>query len=198
VDVTDREAVAAALEGGLETPHVLDALVNCAAVQPIGSTLEQGSEVWRATMATNVESVAIMVQATLPELQRGRGSVVNIASVHAMATSGDIGVYAASKGAVVALTRALALELAPRGIRVNAVLPGAVDTEMLREGLGRSSTGVDHAMQALAERTVLGRIGEPWEIASAVRFLADPEMSSFITGSSLVVDGGALARLSTE
>ena len=95
---------------------------------------------------------------------------------------------------LVALTRAAALELAADGVRVNAVLPGAVDTEALREGLSRRRD----AEAILISRTPLGRIGRPEEVAEAILFLADADRSSFITGQSLVVDGGALAQLSTE
>ena len=135
---------------------------------------------------------------TLPLLRERRGAVVNVASVHAIATSAGLAAYAASKGAVVALTRAAALELAPEGIRVNAVLPGAIDTQMLRDGLSRGGPDIDAGMAALAERTPLGRIGRPQDVAEAVLFLADASRSSFITGQTLVVDGGATARLSTE
>jgi glucose 1-dehydrogenase len=117
-----------------------------------------------------------------------------------VATSANIAAYAASKGAVTALTRALAIELAPDRIRVNSVLPGAVDTHMLRAGLERghvSGIHPDGCMAGLAEKTVMGRIGKPEEIAQAILFLAD-ERSAFTTGQSLIVDGGATARLSTE
>jgi NAD(P)-dependent dehydrogenase (short-subunit alcohol dehydrogenase family) len=108
--------------------------------------------------------------------------------------------YASSKGALVAFTRSAALEFASGGVRVNAVAPGAVDTPMLRQGLLRQSTpeNLDEAMQELARRTPLRRIGSPDEIAQAILFLADNDRSSFITGQTLVIDGGALAHLSTE
>ena len=112
-----------------------------------------------------------------------------------------IAAYAASKGALLALTRALAIELAPDSIRVNAVLPGAVDTPMLRSGLTRGhlqGANVQELMQDLGRRTVMGRVGRPEEIAQAILFLADGDRSSFMTGQTLVVDGGATARLSTE
>ena len=102
---------------------------------------------------------------------------------------------------MLALTRALAVELAPDRIRVNAVLPGAVDTPMLDAGLAKNAPdgmSADELRAALARKTVMGRIGAPAEIARAVRFLAEDESASFITGQALVVDGGATARLSTE
>ena len=118
-----------------------------------------------------------------------------------MATSRDIAAYAASKGGLVALTRAMALELAADSIRVNAVLPGAVDTPMLHAGLARDHVAggtVQERMSELGKRTVMGRVGRPEEIAQAILFLADGQRSSFVTGQTLIVDGGATARLSTE
>jgi NAD(P)-dependent dehydrogenase (short-subunit alcohol dehydrogenase family) len=109
--------------------------------------------------------------------------------------------YAASKGGLLALTRALAIEFAPQNIRVNAILPGAVDTPMLRAGLDRGHLGgsdVLTRLDNLARKTVNGRIGQPQEIARCIYFLADNEQSSFMTGQALIVDGGATARLSTE
>jgi glucose 1-dehydrogenase len=100
-----------------------------------------------------------------------------------------------------ALTRAMSLDLAEDYIRVNAVLPGATDTHMLRSGLSRGhvkSGDINYKLKQLIERHPLKRIGKPEEIAEAIYFLADNKMSSFITGQSLVVDGGATARLSTE
>ncbi|MEL6311495.1 MAG: SDR family oxidoreductase, partial [Pseudomonadota bacterium] len=134
-------------------------------------------------------------------LRSAEGSVINVSSVHAMATSRNIGAYAASKGALLAFTRSLALEFGEHGIRVNALLPGAVDTPMLHAGLSRGHVqagSLDGLIRGLGQKHVLGRVGKPEEIGRAALFLADPEYSSFITGQSLIVDGGALARLSTE
>jgi NAD(P)-dependent dehydrogenase (short-subunit alcohol dehydrogenase family) len=124
-----------------------------------------------------------------------------MSSVHAVATSANIAAYAASKGGLLAFTRALAIEFAPDNIRVNAVLPGAVDTPMLRAGMNRghvSGGDITTRLDNLARKTVNGRIGKPEEIAHAVYFLADENQSSFMTGQALIVDGGATARLSTE
>jgi glucose 1-dehydrogenase len=102
---------------------------------------------------------------------------------------------------LLALTRAMAIEFAKDNIRVNAVLPGAVDTPMLRAGLERGHLGgisVHERLENLARKTVNGRVGKPEEIAHTIYFLADSSQSSFITGQALIVDGGATARLSTE
>lgn len=126
----------------------------------------------------------------LPRLESARGFVVNVASVHAVATSTNISAYAATKGGLAALTRALAVEWGPR-VRVNAVLPGAIETDMLLEGLSRSSM----TLESLADRHPLRKLGAPRDVAAAVCFLAQNE---FATGTLLTVDGGATARLSTE
>ena len=131
----------------------------------------------------------------------GGGAIVNVSSVHAVATSANISAYAASKGGLLALTRAMAIEFAPDNIRVNAILPGAVDTPMLRAGLDRDHAGggsMLDRLENLARKTVNGRIGRPEEIAHTIYFLADNAQSSFMTGQALIVDGGATARLSTE
>ena len=127
--------------------------------------------------------------------------MVNVSSVYAVATSANIAAYAASKGGMLALTRALAIELARDKIRVNAVLPGAVETTMLYAGLSRGhlqGEGVAELVEQLGSKHVMGRVGQPGEIAEAIYFLADGGRSAFMTGQSLVVDGGAIARLSTE
>jgi len=190
VDIADTEAVTAALE---RLPRI-DGLVNNAAVQLCKPLVETRVDEWDALAAVNVRAPFACIKACQRQLAESRGAVVNVASVHALATSRWMAAYAATKGGLVALTRAAAIELAPVGIRANAVLPGAVDTPALREGLTRS----DDAEQMLVERTPLGRIGQAREIGEAIAFLLDRERSGFITGQELVVDGGALARLSTE
>ena len=179
-----------------ERAGVIDALINNAAIQVRKPLVEMDVGEWDAVMASNLRSAYLAVRHCYRFMRRPGGAIVNVSSVHAVATSKNIAAYAASKGGLLALTRALSLDLAADGIRVNAVLPGAVDTAMLREGLRRGDP--DEGLRLLIERTPLGRIGRPEEIAQAVLFLADNKRSSFVTGHALVVDGGALARLSTE
>lgn len=180
----------------------LDAIVNNAAIQITKPILDTTVEEWDQVLNANLRSVFLSVKIMHPLLKAGNGgAIVNISSVHAVATSKEIAAYAASKGGMLALTRALAIELAPDNIRVNTVLPGAVDTEMLKAGLNRDHAGSGSAAQRLenlARKTVSGKIGTPEEIARAIYFLADNDQSSFITGQPLVIDGGATARLSTE
>jgi NAD(P)-dependent dehydrogenase (short-subunit alcohol dehydrogenase family) len=178
----------------------LDALVNNAAVQLCKPLLDTSVDEWDAVMSTNVRSVFLGSRYTYPLLHRSSGAIVNISSVHAVATSISIAAYAASKGAIMSLTRAMALEFGP-GIRVNAVLPGAVSTPMLQSGLSRghlSGDNVCKSLQELGKRHVAGRVGQPDEIAQVIYFLADNKQSTFMTGQTIIVDGGATARLSTE
>lgn len=176
----------------------LHALVNNAAVQISRPVVELSAAEWDETMASNLKAAFLTAREAFPLLESSGGCIVNVASVHARATSKAMSAYAASKGGLVSLTRSLALEFAASGIRVNAVLPGAVETDMLRAGLKRSGGQEEEARAALVARTPLGRVGRPEEIARAILFLSTPEQSSFVTGECLVVDGGALARLSTE
>lgn len=180
----------------------LDAVVNNASIQVNKPMLEISVEEWDLVMASNLRSAFLGVKLAYPLLKaRGGGAIVNTSSVHAVATSVNITAYAASKGGLLALTRAMAIEFAHDNIRANAVLPGAVDTPMLRNGLGRGHLGgasISERLDNLARKTVNGRIGKPEEIAHAIYFLADDTQSSFMTGQALVVDGGATARLSTE
>lgn len=180
----------------------LHALVNNAAVQVAKPLIETSVAEWDAVMASNLRSVFLGIKLAHPLfLAAGGGAIVNVSSVHAIATSANIAAYAASKGGLLALTRAVAIEFARDNIRCNAVLPGAVDTPMLRAGLNRGHVSGDDILQRLdnlARKTVNGRVGRPEEIAHAIYFLADDTQSSFMTGQALVVDGGATARLSTE
>ena len=200
-DISDPEAPAEIFNRVRERTDRLHALVNNAAVQICKPVVETTAEEWDAVMASNIRSVFLSVREAFELLRAAKGSVINVSSVHAMATSKNIAAYAASKGALLAFTRSLALEFGEHGIRVNAVLPGAVDTPMLHAGLSRGhvqADSLDGLVRGLGHKHVLGRVGKPDEIGRAVLFLADPDFSSFITGQSLVADGGALARLSTE
>ncbi len=180
----------------------LDALVNNAAFQVTKPISETSVEEWDQVIAVNLRAAFLGARYGFALLAaKGGGAIVNVASVHAVATSPNIATYAASKGGLVALTRAMAIEFAPANIRVNAILPGAVDTPMLAAGFNRghlAQGSIEQQKAELARKTVNGRIGQPHEIASVIYFLADNTQSSFMTGQAVVVDGGATARLSTE
>lgn len=201
-DITDPAGLDELLAQTRSSTRQLHALVNNAAVQIAKPILETTIAEWDAVMTANLRSVFMGVKLFHPLLKAsGQGAVVNVSSVHAVATSRNIAAYAASKGGLLALTRAMAIEFAPDHIRANAILPGAVDTQMLRAGLVRDHAGsgtLKERLENLARNTVSGRIGTPEEIARAIYFLADHQQSSFMTGQALIVDGGATARLSTE
>ena len=201
IDITDSDAVRTVFKELKQEHGQLDALVNNAAVMITRSILDTTESDWDLIQRTNLKAVFRGCQVAYPLLEKASGAIVNVSSVHAMATSDNAGAYAASKGGVLALTRALALEFGPRGVRVNAVLPGAVETDILVLGLERglvSDESIEGKTAELGRRTALGRVGKPEEIARAIFFLADGRQSTYITGQSLVIDGGALARLSIE
>lgn len=201
-DISDPNSLESVYKQAREYSHVLDAVVNNAALQICKPLLETTVEEWDAVMASNLRSVFLGARLAYPLLKNARGgAIVNVSSVHAVATSADISAYAASKGGLLALTRAMAIEFAKDNIRVNAILPGAVDTPMLRAGMQRGHVGgptIFDRLENLARKTVNGRVGQPVEIAQCIYFLADSTQSSFMTGQAMVVDGGATARLSTE
>lgn len=187
--------VAGDLERALSDLPRIDGLVNNAALQHSKPLLETTVAEWDAVLATNLRASFVTMKLCAERLSAGRGAVVNIASVHATATSENVSPYAASKAGLLGLTRAAAIELAPR-VRVNAVVPGAVDTPALRDGFARRVDGDPEG--SLIARTPLGRIGAPGDVAEAVVFLLDGRRSGFMTGEALVVDGGVLARLASE
>lgn len=201
-DISHPESAEQIFQQARDFHPALDALVNNAALQIVKPLMETSVEEWDAVMASNLRSVFLFVKLAHPLMKAaGGGAIVNVSSVHAVQTSANIAAYAASKGGLLALTRAMAIEFAPDNIRVNAILPGAVDTPMLHAGLDRGHAGhgdMRDRLENLARKTVNGRVGTPQEIARAIYFLADDEQSSFMTGQAMIVDGGATARLSTE
>ena len=200
-DISLPEDIQVIFEKAHDFTEALDGLINNAALQIAKPLIETTVEEWDTVMASNLRSVFLAVKLAHPLLRIRGGAIVNVSSVHAVQTSANIGAYAASKGGLLALTRSMAIEFAPENIRVNAILPGAVDTPMLRAGLGRGLAGhgeMQERLDNLARKTVNGRVGTPAEIAHAIYFLLDNEQSSFMTGQALVIDGGATARLSTE
>lgn len=192
IDLADEHAVAAAFSE-IERFGTIHALVNNAAVSARRPMKDTTPANWDSLMAVNLRGPFVVIREAAPRMARPGGSIINVSSVHAIATTADAAAYATSKSGLLGLTRAAALELGKDGIRVNAVIPGAIDTPMLY------GTEADPGrVGKIAHRTPLGRIGSPSDVAEAVLFLADSNRSSFITGQTLAVDGGALARLSTE
>ncbi len=200
-DNSQEDQVRAVYEQVKAFSPTLDVVINNAAIQIHKAIVDTTVEEWDMVMASNLRPVYLHARWSYPLLKSSAaGAIVNVSSVHAVSTSKNISAYAASKGGILALTRAMAIEFAPDNIRVNAILPGAVDTPMLRASMVRGLTegSVTERLENLAAKTVNGRIAEPEEIARVIYFLADSSMSSFMTGQALVVDGGATARLSTE
>jgi NAD(P)-dependent dehydrogenase (short-subunit alcohol dehydrogenase family) len=167
----------------------LDVLINNAAIQILGSTEQVTAKDWDTTLHTNLVVPFLLVQTFLADLEKASGSVVNIASIHAVATKPGFVAYATSKAALVGLTRALAVDLGPR-VRINVINPAATATPMLLAGF----EGKPEAFAALANMHPLERIAEPSEVARTALFLASRD-ASFITGSTLHIDGGIGARL---
>ncbi|MRR52787.1 MAG: SDR family oxidoreductase, partial [Rhodocyclaceae bacterium] len=174
-DISVPEQIHSIYERASAFTDSLDAVVNNASIQVNKPMLEISVEEWDLVMASNLRSAFLGVKLAYPLLKaRGGGAIVNTSSVHAVATSVNITAYAASKGGLLALTRAMAIEFAHDNIRANAILPGAVDTPMLRDGLGRGHLGgasITERLDNLAAKTVIGRIGTPEEIAHAIYFL---------------------------
>ena len=184
LDVRDEEAVRAALGGG-----EVDVLVNCAGIGSTTNAPDTPLEVWEDVFAVNARGTFLCCKHALPGMVRkGRGSIVNIASVAGMIGLRNRAAYSASKGAVIALTRALAIDHVAEGVRVNAVCPGTVDSPWVR----RLVEEVGESLDALRARQPMGRLGTPEEIAGAVLYLA-ADGAGFVTGTTLTIDGGLTA-----
>jgi NAD(P)-dependent dehydrogenase (short-subunit alcohol dehydrogenase family) len=179
----------------------LDCIVNNAAYQICKPIWNMSVEEWDMIYNCNVRSIFLFTKYGLELLKKSKGNIVNIGSVHSVATSNEIAGYASSKSAISGLTKNLAIELGQFGIRVNCVSPGAVDTKMLREGLLRGHVGNDDTntlVNNLGELHLLGKVGNVDEIAEFVYFVSNDDNGRFINGANLLIDGGASIKLSTE
>jgi len=167
-------------------------LFNNAGIIRRASVIELSEGDWDRVMAVNVKAVFLMARQVIPVMQNSRGgSIVNMASGWGLAGGPRAAVYCASKGAVVLLTKAMAIDHGPQNIRVNCICPGDTDTAMLRNEAEQLGELGDRFL-AEAARRPLGRVGKPEEIAQAALYLAS-DAASFVTGTALVVDGGGLA-----
>jgi NAD(P)-dependent dehydrogenase (short-subunit alcohol dehydrogenase family) len=166
----------------------LDILVNAAGVLAPGSIMNTSYDVWREMMHVNLDSVFYLIQLVVPHLEKTRGAIVNVSSVTGLRAFPNILAYCVSKAAVDQLTRCAALELASKGIRVNAVNPGVVVTNLHRRG-GMDEQKYQTFLEHSKTTHPLGRVGDPKDIAEAILYLTT-ESSSWVTGVTLSVDGG--------
>lgn len=195
-DVTDAARMDGLVGEAVSRYGGVDVLVTCAGVQRYGTVEETSEELWDEVLGVNVKGVFLACRAAVPELRRrGGGTIVTVSSVQAFVSQDRVAAYSASKAAINALTRAVALDHAADGIRANVVCPGSVDTPMLRwaADLFRGERGQDAQVAAWGRAHPLGRVAAPAEVAEVVAFLAGPR-SSFVTGAEHRVDGGLLAR----
>lgn len=189
VDVRDVAGFARALEDAREVVGPFGGLVNCAGVVDSTPMTQLTLEAWQRVIDVNLTAYGFLVASLAEDLKSQPGSaVVGIGSINAIRGQGAIPSYTASKAGVLGLTRSLAAELGPDGVRVNSVCPGYIATPMLQRSLADEKRA--HNMSSLA---MLRRVGQPSEIGSVVRFLLSDE-ASFITGATLHVDGGVLAN----
>ena len=191
-DVTQAEECRQAVERAVAELGGLDILFNNAGIIRRATVVDTAEADWDRVMAVNVKSVFLMSKYAVPVMAAGGGGViVNTASGWGLVGGEKAAVYCASKGAVVLLTRAMALDHGPQNIRVNCICPGDTDTAMLRREAEQLGEPADRFLAGSAQRP-LGRVGRPEEIAQAALYLAS-DAASFVTGAALVVDGGGTA-----
>lgn len=187
-------AKAAAQFGGL------DFIVNSAAIHPFGTVVETDPETWDRCMAVNLGSAYLLAHFGVPEIRkRGGGSIVVVASVQGHACQRGVAAYAASKGGLLSLTRALALDHAPDRIRVNSISPGSIRTPMLERSAAHFSPDlpVDQVVERFGAAHPLGRVGTVEEVAELAAFLLS-DRAAFCTGGDYLVDGGLLAGIGVQ
>ena len=182
-DLSSPDSCRAMCSGILSLYHRVDALALCAGVSHTGLFTDMTDEAWHTVMDVNVSGVFYLIRALAPGMvARRRGSIVTISSMWGRVGASCEVAYSASKAALIGMTRALAKELGPSGVRVNCIAPGVIDTKMMDEHS-------DETKAILAEETPLGRLGTPQDVARACCFLLGDE-ADFITGQVLGVDGG--------
>lgn len=193
-DVSSPKTARLAVEAAMDRFGRVDGLVNNAARFLFKPLLETDSAEWDDLFAVNVRSMMLFCQAVLPPLiARQSGSIVNVTSISGLCGMANQVAYGATKGAIVMLTKALAIEQAVNRIRVNAVAPGAIDTGFVRAATGLQGAEYDTLAQQIAAAHPLGRMAQPTEVAQTIAFLLSPS-AGFITGAVLPIDGGWTAQ----
>ena len=191
-DVSSEAQVDRLIERTVAAYGRLDVLVNCAGVELSKKITDTSEAEWDRLMSVNLKGVFLCSKAAIPVMQRNGGVIVNVASELGLVGGSEIAAYCASKGGVVQLTKAMAIDHAADGIRVNCVCPGPVSTPLLEAIMGASSDP-EGERRRIAEKTLLKRLGRPEEIANVILFLASEE-SSYLTGSVVAADGGWTAQ----
>lgn len=188
LDVSSNRECVAAVNQVMDRFGRIDALVNNSGVHSGGKFWEETEEAWQRMFAVNVMGVVFMSQAVVPiMIKQGKGKIINVSSKAALVGEPNHAAYSASKGAVLSLTRAMAVELAPHGINVNAITPGTTLTP-----LGKAALADPVTRKALESNIPLGRLGQPEDHVGSVLFLASEE-SDWMSGQYIVVDGGLSA-----
>jgi NAD(P)-dependent dehydrogenase (short-subunit alcohol dehydrogenase family) len=196
-DVTSGADMARLVATTVEAYGRLDFLVCSAGIQTYGTVVDTSEATWDRTLGVNLKGVFLAAKHAIPAMKaRGGGAIVAVSSVQALACQTNVAAYAASKGGLNALVRAMALDHAKAGIRVNAVCPGSVDTPMLRHsaGLLAGEARVEATLASWGQAHPLGRVARTEEVAAVIAFLLS-EQASFMTGAAVEVDGGLLAGI---
>jgi NAD(P)-dependent dehydrogenase (short-subunit alcohol dehydrogenase family) len=194
-DVASETAVAGVMARAVETSGRLDVVVNNAGIVRFYEIEQTKLEDWNRLIAVNLTGPMLCTKHAVPHMKAAGGSIVNISSIHATLTGPKMSAYAASKGGLLTMTRALALELGPHHIRVNSILPGYIVTPLFLSDANRVTGGhPEKFIKQLEGDIALGRLGEPRDVARMALYLASDE-SSYVTGAALAIDAGVSIQL---